>query len=143
MGDLYDADVLEWSEHQARLLRQHAAGETSNEAPDWANIIEEIESVGSEQRHVVESNLVLALTHDLKCEAWPLVSYVPHWRAEARTFRRNARRRFTNSMRGRIDLASLYSDALAGMPDTIDGQSPLPVPTICPVTLDELLGNGT
>lgn len=143
MGDLYDADVLEWSEHQARLLRQHAAGETSNEAPDWANIIEEIESVGSEQRHAVASNLVLALTHDLKCEAWPLVSYVPHWRAEARTFRRNARRRFTNSMRGRIDLASLYSDALAGMPDTIDGQSPLPVPTICPVTLDELLGNGT
>ena len=143
MSDLYDADVLEWSEHQARLLRQHAAGETSNEAPDWVNIIEEIESVGSEQRHAVESNLVLALTHDLKCEAWPLVSYVPHWRAEARAFRRNARRRFTNSMRGRIDLASLYNDALAGMPDTIDGQSPLPVPTICPVTLDELLGDGT
>ena len=143
MGDFYDADVLEWSEHQARLLRQHAAGETSNEVPDWVNIIEEIESVGSEQRHAVESNLVLALTHDLKCEAWPLVSYVPHWRAEARAFRRNARRRFTNSMRDRIDLASLYSDALAGMPDTIDGQSPLPVPTICPMTLDELLGDGT
>jgi len=143
MGGLYEADVLEWSEHQARLLRQHAAGETSNEAPDWVNIIQEIESVGSEQRHAVESNLVLALTHDLKCEAWPLVSYVPHWRAEARAFRRNARRRFTNSMRGRIDPASLYSDALAGMPDTIDGQSPLPVATICPVTLDELLGDGT
>ncbi len=142
MGELYDTDVLEWSEHQARLLRRHAAGEAGNETPDWANIIEEIESVGNEQRHAVEGNLVQALTHDLKCEAWPLAPYVPHWRAEARAFRRNARRRFTNSMRGRIDLASLYRDALAGMPDTIDGQAPLPVPDACPVTLDELLADG-
>jgi hypothetical protein len=139
MGELYDTDVLEWSQHQARLLRQHAAGEAGNEAPDWANIIEEIESVGNEQLHAVESNLVLALTHDLKCEAWPLTPYVPHWRAEARAFRRNARRRFVNSMRSKLDLAELYSDALAGMPDTIDGQPPLPVPEACPVTLDELL----
>jgi len=43
-------------------------------------------------------------------------------------------------MRQRIDPAELYSDALAGMPETIDGQAPLPVPTTCPVTLDELLG---
>jgi len=139
MGDLYDIDVLEWSEHQARLLRQHAAGEAGNEAPDWTNIIEEIESVGSEQRHAVESNLVQALIHDLKCEAWPLVPYVPHWRAEARTFRRNARRRFTPSMRSKIDVAGLYSDALAGLPESMDGQQPLPVPDVCPVTLDELL----
>ncbi len=143
VGDLYDVDVLEWSVHQARLLRQHAAGEASNEAPDWANIIEEIESVGNEQLHAVESNLVLALTHDLKCEAWPLVPYVPHWRAEARAFRRNARRRFANSMRSKINLAELYSDALSGMPDSIDGQPPLPVPEACPVTLDELLGDET
>lgn len=71
MGDLYEADVLEWSEQQARLLRKHAAGKPGNEAPDSVNIIEEIESVGSEQRHAVEGNLVQALTHDLKCEAWP------------------------------------------------------------------------
>ena len=29
MSDLYDADVLEWSEHQARLLQQHAAGKAA------------------------------------------------------------------------------------------------------------------
>ncbi len=139
MGDLYEADVLEWSEQQARLLRKHAIGKPGNEAPDWANIIEEIESVGSEQRHAVEGNLVQALIHDLKCEAWPLASHVPHWRAEARTFRGNARRRFTPSMRGRIDMAELYKDALAGLPETMDGLAPLPVPPACPVTLDELL----
>ena len=120
-------------------LRQHAAGERTNESLDWSNIIEEIESVGSEQRHAVESNLIQALIHDLKCEAWPLVPYVPHWRAEARTVRRNARRRFTPSMRGRINVTELYSDALAGLPDTLDGIAPLPVPQVCTITLDEML----
>lgn len=139
MGELYDADVLEWSEHQARLLRRHAAGEKDNEAPDWANIIEEIESVGNEQLFAFESLTMQALLHDLKCEAWPLLPYVPHWRAEARLFRAQARRRFTNSMRRKIDLASIYADARRAMPDTIDGQVPLPVPVECPVTLDELV----
>jgi hypothetical protein len=28
------------------------------------------------------------------------------------------------------------------VPETIDGQPPLPVPDTCPATLDELLGDG-
>ena len=139
MGDLYEADVLEWSEHQARLLRQHAAGERLNETPDWPNIAEEIEAVGRSERHAVESNLIQALLHMLKAEAWPLSGEVPHWQAEARGFRRNAARRCTASMRNRIDVADLYADALYRMPDTIDGQPPLPVRATCPVTLAELL----
>jgi hypothetical protein len=143
MGDLYEIDVLEWSAHQARLLRQHAAGEACNEVPDWTNIIEEVESVGRSQLNAVRSLLVQALIHDLKCEAWPLVSYVPHWRAEARVARGNAADAFSPSMRQHIDIATLYRRALRGLPDSIDGQSPLPVPTTCPVTLDELLGDGS
>lgn len=142
MGDLYDVDVLEWSEHQARLLRRHAAGETGNEAPDWANIIEEIESVGSEQLHAVQSLLRQALAHMLKAEAWPLSGEVPHWQAEARRFCIDAATRFSPSMRQRIDLDRLYRQARHIMPDTIDGQAPLPVPATCPVTLDELLADG-
>ena len=121
MGNLYEADVLEWSEHQARLLRRHAAGEPGNEAPDWNNIIEEIEDVGNSQVSAVRSLLRLALLHDLKCEAWPLVSYVSHWRAEARGFRIDAADRFTPSMRQKIDLAGIYAKALRSMPNDIDG----------------------
>jgi hypothetical protein len=139
MGELYDADVLEWSEHQARLLRQHAAGEPGNEAPDWINIIEEVESVGRSQLTAVQSLLVQALLHDLKAEAWPLSRDVPHWRAEARGFRRDVARSFTPSMRQRIDVLDLYADALHRMPESMDGLPPLPVPDACPVTLDELL----
>jgi hypothetical protein len=143
MSDLYDEDILLWSERQADLLRRHVAGERANDtALDWDNIIEEIESVGNEQLHAVESLLLRALIHRLKAEAWPDSRDVPHWRAEERTFRNQARRRFAASMRQRLDLAGIYADALSGLPDTSDGVPPLPVPDVCPATLDELLGQG-
>ncbi len=44
-------------------------------------------------------------------------------------------------MRKQIDVPGLYVDALKALPETIDGQPPLPVPAECPVTLDELLGS--
>jgi len=45
MTDLYDADILAWSEHQAALLRRRAAGELVNEADlDWPNLADEIEA---------------------------------------------------------------------------------------------------
>jgi hypothetical protein len=140
MGELYDADVFEWSQHQAALLRRRAAGELVNEAElDWPNIAEEIESVGRDQLHAVESFLVQALVHDLEAERWPLSGEVSRWRAEARRFRGDATARFTPAMRQRIDLAKVYRRALRALPDQIDGQPPLPVPQACPVTLDELL----
>ena len=43
-------------------------------------------------------------------------------------------------MRHKIDLNALYADALAATPETIEGQPPQPLPTTCPMTLDELLG---
>ena len=151
MGDLYDDDILEWSERQARLLRDVAEGRRGNEAPDWANVIEEIESVGRSQLSAVQSLLVQALLHDLKCMAWPLSRDVPHWQAEARGFRDEAAEAYAPSMRQHIDVAELYRRALRRLPESLaetpsvcgwDGQPPLPVPGVCPVTLDELLGAG-
>ena len=108
MSDLYDTDVLLWSEQQAGLLRRRAAGELVNEAElDWPNIAEEIESVGSEQRHAVESLLMQALLHRLKIEAWPLSRDVPHWQAEARGFRDDAAARFAPSMREPVSYTHL------------------------------------
>jgi hypothetical protein len=140
--DLYETDILLWSERQAELLRRHAAGERVNDAAiDWSNIVEEIEDVGRSERNSVESHLVQALLHDLKAEAWPLSLAVPHWRAEARGHRDDARRRFTPAMAQRIDVAKLYREALHRMPETMDGVPPLPVPDVCPVSLHELLSD--
>lgn len=136
----YDTDILRWSERQAELLRRRAAGELVNEADiDWPNVAEEVESVGRSQLSAVRSHLVQALLHDLKAEAWPLSREVPHWRAEARGQRDEAREAFSPSMAQRIDVARLYRDALRRMPESIDGAPPLPAPATCPVTLDELL----
>ncbi len=140
MSDLYDTDILLWSERQADLLRRHAAGERVNDASiDWSNIVEEIEDVGSERLHAVESLLVQALRHMLKAEAWPLSRDAPSWRADAIDFRQQARRRFVPSMRQKIDVADLYADAVRALPESIDGTAPLPVPAKRPVTLEELL----
>ena len=135
----YDADILLWSEHQSALLRRLARGEAVNERPDWDNVAEEIESVGRSQLSAVRSHIVLALLHDLKAEAWPLSRDVPHWRAEVRGHRSEAVEAFAPSMRQRIDMETLYRNALRRMPETIDDTPPLPVPQECPVTLDELL----
>jgi hypothetical protein len=143
LGDLYDDDILLWSEHQADLLRRRAAGEMVNEAElDWPNIAEEIESVGTEPLHAVESFLVQALLHDLKAQAWPQSRDVPHWRAEAKRFCGDAISRCAPSMRQRIDMAKLYRRALRAMPDTVEDRRLLPVPESCPMTRDELLVEG-
>ena len=135
----YDNDILIWSEHQADLLRHHAAGERANDrAIDWPNIIEEIEDVGRSELRSVESLLVQALRHMLKAEAWPLARDAPSWRADAIDFRRQARRRFVPSMRQRIDMAELYADALAAVPESMNGLPPLPIRT-GPPTLEQLL----
>ena len=112
-NNLHEADVLLWSEQQAALLRRLAAGERVNEQIDWENVIDEVESVGSEQLHAVESFLVQALVHMLKADAWPLSRDAAHWQAEARRFRDDAAARFVPSMRQRIDMANRQSPARA------------------------------
>jgi len=135
---LYDVDILLWSEQQAELLRHRSAN-----ALDWDNLAEEIKDVGLSQLHAVMSHLRLALLHDLKAEAWPLSRDAPHWRAEARNHRIDARQRYSPSMAQRIDVEKLYRQARRGMPETIDEALPLPVPESCPVTLAELLSEET
>jgi Domain of unknown function DUF29 len=142
MSDLYDRDILKWSERQAELLRRHAAGERINDTDlDWSNIIEEVADVGRNTLRACRSQLLQALLHDLQAEAWPLSRGVPHWRSEARVARINAADAYAPSMAQKIDIAALYAKALHALPETMDGQPPLPVPVVCPVTLDDLLGD--
>jgi hypothetical protein len=141
MSDLYETDILVWSEQQAELLRRLAHGERVNDQLDWEHLIEEVESVGSEQLHAVESLLLQALVHMLKAQGWPLARDVENWRADARGLRAQAANRFAPSMRQRLDLARIYRQALRAVPATMDGQPPQPLPDACPATLDELLGD--
>jgi uncharacterized protein DUF29 len=136
---LYERDVLAWSQHQADLLRRLGRGERVNDV-DWANVAEEIEDLGLSELHSVESFLDLVIVHLLKVHVAPDSLSVGHWRRELVAFQKNARRRFTPSMRQRIDVAKLYAEAVeevrAGSEDSAGSGT---WPDDNPFTLDDLL----
>jgi hypothetical protein len=138
-NDLYDRDVLAWSEHQADLLRRLARGGRVNDL-DWEHVAEEIEDVGLSELHAVQSYLNQMLVHLLKLRGWPESPSANHWRIECVAVQKDAARRFAPSMRQRINLPRLYADALEQF-DGIqyEGSAPLPWPADCPFVLDQLL----
>jgi len=139
--DLYERDILSWSEHQADLLRRLARGERVNDV-DWTHVVEEIEDVGLSELNAVQSYLDLVLVHLLKVHGWPNSPSLGHWRVELASFQKNAARRFAPSMRQRIDLARLYADALEQLDGAdYDGIPPRQWQVTCPFTLDELLND--
>jgi len=137
--DLYDRDILTWSEHQADLLRRLARGEGVN-GIDWDHVVEEIEDVGRSEFHATESFLSLLMVHLLKVHGWPVAAAGNHWWAEIVAFQQNTVRRFAPSMRQKIDLAHVYAQALEQLEgEQYDGAPPVPWPLVCPFTLDQLL----
>lgn len=137
---LYDADVLVWSERQGGLLRRMAAGERVNDEVDWENVIEEVEAVGRSEFHAFENLVRQAMIHLLKLHAWPGSRSARHWQGEALEFLVQATRRYTPSMRQRVDTEAQYRLALRAfrlMED--ESGSPLPVADACPFPLEALL----
>ncbi len=136
---LYDRDIVVWSEQQADLLRRLAAGERVNADVDWVNLIDEVADVGRSELNACESLLGQALVHLLKLQAFATHEAARHWRRETIVFLNSARRRFTPSMKSRIDLAGLHRDAV----DAVRAAHP-EVAFRCaeasPFTLDELIG---
>jgi hypothetical protein len=66
LARLYDEDLYVWSCRNAQLLREGRYAEA-----DMANIAEEIESLGKEQVHGLESQLSRLLMHLLKYQHQP------------------------------------------------------------------------
>ena len=137
--DLYDRDILAWSENQASLLRRLARGERVKDV-DWDHVIEEVEDAGTSQLNAVQGHIRLTLLYLLKVHCWPQNPSVGQWRAEIIYFQAEAAQRFAASMRKRIDLKRLYHSAREQIAAaSYDGREPLPSPEICPFSLDQLL----
>lgn len=99
---LYDTDIVAWADQQVAELRRLADTGSSN-ALDWANLIEEIESVGRSQVSGVESKLIQIVAHLLKVLAAPDSPACRGWRAEITSFQHVVNRQFAPSMRQLID----------------------------------------
>ena len=139
---LYERDFLLWSEAQTELLRKLAVGELVNAAVDWPNLIDEVGELGKSELNAFESLVLQALIHLLRCQAWPASVAYRYWRAETNTLVSGARRRFAPSMRQKVDLQSLYRDALRSVRLDNDDSGPAEaLPEGCPLTLDQRLAD--
>jgi hypothetical protein len=63
--DLYEQDYPAWLEETARQLQQQEI-----DLLDWEHLKEEIEALGNEQRHKVDSYLLQLLIHLLLYQYW-------------------------------------------------------------------------
>ena len=87
MSDLYEADILAWSENQTALLRRLATGECVNNQIDWVNVVEEIESVGRLERAALASQVRAILEHLVKLQILPAIPPRAGWRESTRQAR--------------------------------------------------------
>jgi hypothetical protein len=111
MSDLYDIDVVEWSEQQSELLRRRAAGELVNEAAfDWPNIAEEIESLGKSVARELASQIAVVLEHLMKLRASPAVDPRNGWKGSIRRARVAIRRDLKDAPSLRRAVAAMIAD---------------------------------
>jgi hypothetical protein len=138
-AELYEHDILLWSEQQAELLRRLARGERVN-GVNWDHVVEEIDDVGNSELHAVTSLLRQAVVHLLKVAARPDSQASSHWRADALGFLPDAADRFAPSMRQRINLEKVYKRAHQQVSALIvDDRGPADLPHANPFSLDALL----
>jgi len=139
--ELYDRDILAWSERQAAALRQLANHEKCGDV-DWPRVIEEIQGVGIAQLNDVRGSIRQAMM--------TLVGIHLDWKNVTRPDRLmeldclldDAGEQFTPSMKQRIDLNTMWHRIRER---TIRYSSEDPrchaLPDHCPWTLEALLAN--
>jgi hypothetical protein len=72
MNDHYDGDLVRWAEAQSSVLRRRGSGELVTEAAiDWANVAEEIDSVGWSERRAPASDMRTIIEHLMRLDASP------------------------------------------------------------------------
>jgi hypothetical protein len=86
---LYDRDFVAWTEQQAEVLRAAAHGGT-NQALDWENLAEEIESLGRSDRRELRSRIYRIIRHLAKLQFSPATEPRRGWRESIRDGRRQA-----------------------------------------------------
>ncbi|WP_448204773.1 DUF29 domain-containing protein [Azospirillum sp. sgz302134] len=112
----YDEDFYAWTQEQAAELRRagaERANTPANTRIDWANVAEEIESMGRSQRSFIRNRLLALLVHVLK---W---TYCPELRERCergwRSTIREQRRRLTDELADSPSLRPFAHEIFAGV----------------------------
>ena len=113
MGNLYDTDIVAWSEQQAALLRSGRLSEI-----DVLNIAEEIEDGGKREERELRSRFAVLAAHLLKWQAQPERRISHSWQATIRLQRKEIEFLFadTPSLRRTVEdpewLERVWNEAL-------------------------------
>jgi hypothetical protein len=135
---LYDIDFYVWTQEQARFLREKAWDRL-----DQNNLIEEIESLGKQQRQELRNRLGVLLGHLLKWEFQaPMRS--KSWFATLREQRREIQELLEDSPSLQPYLPEALPKAYQSGLDLAVRETYLnykDFPTICPYSLQQILDN--
>ncbi|SMF71309.1 protein of unknown function DUF29 [Azospirillum oryzae] len=139
----YDTDFLAWTEEQARLLREAAGGKVSSSL-DFANLAEEVESIGRRDVRDAKQRLRQVITGLLRCQYVPNTDRDREFRSSILYERFLAEQilKDSPSLPVRIELTELYESAVQLLSDEIAQTGNGPLPAECPYSLDQLLDSG-
>lgn len=134
----YANDVHAWTKAQAAMLRARQF-----EAIDLENIIEEIESLGNEQAHAVESHLIVAVEHLLKLAVSTDAEPRRGWMLSVRNARNRIAIRLRKNPSLRPQLGELLADGwetarVAAISGLREAEESL-VPEVNPFTLAQVM----
>jgi hypothetical protein len=136
--DLYEADFYAWTQEQVELLRNHQWHHL-----DVPNLIEEIASLGKQQRQELRNRLAVLVGHLLKWEYQPQ-NRSRSWLATIRVQRRDIGRLLKDNPSLAPDLEEALQEAYANARDLAMGETDLPettFPVCCRYSLSEILGD--
>jgi hypothetical protein len=133
----YDDDFYGWTQAQAALLREEKAADL-----DYANLAEEIESLGKRERHELEHRLMRLLQHLLKWQ-YQQTRRGRSWRSTIVEQRSRIARRLQESPSLRREvpamLAAEYPLARLKASDETRLEESV-FPEVCPWTAAQVLG---
>jgi hypothetical protein len=99
MTNLYEIDFVQWTEEQAKALKEH-----NEKALDWENLKEEIDDLGKEQINAVHSFLKQIIIYRLKLDYTNEILSRGHWIDEIDDFQDEIERRLTKTLLNKINI---------------------------------------
>jgi hypothetical protein len=142
--DLYREDYYAWTRDQAGALRR-LAETRPNADVDWANLIEEVEDLGSDRRDAVRSQLRRVMEHCLKLGHSSAQDPRRGWSNSVDDARAKASDKLTKSMRRELEpqLDHLYAQVLRRVRRDLEAygetDAAAALPPGCPFTFDQLI----
>jgi Domain of unknown function DUF29 len=136
--DTYETDFYAWTQEQATLLRGKQWSQL-----DLPNLIEEIESLGKQQRQELRNRLSVLIGHLLKWEYQPQ-HRSRSWLATLRVQRRDILRLLKDNPSLNPYMDEALQEAYENAKDLAMGETDLPeqtFPPTCSYSLSEILGD--